>query len=74
MAAKDIPMYHRRLTAAANAINEAVEMMEQAWFEDGHNPEFKKLHDAGYRLCVRYHNAWYRSVKRGRRDGWLEKR
>lgn len=42
---KNYPMWHIRFTDARNHLSQAVADMEQAWFEDAHNPVFKDLHD-----------------------------
>ena len=68
---KGVPMYHKRLTDAANKIGEGAELIQQACFEDCNNPEYNKLYEAAHRLSKRFRNAWSKSVKRGRKEGWL---
>lgn len=73
-AACPIPMWHRRFTDARNHLSSAAELMEQAYFEDRHNPVFDKFHQKLSKLLTSVSRQMDKNYTRGRREGWLPKK
>lgn len=67
------PMWHRRFVDARNHLVEAVGLMEQAYFEDGHNAKFDALTKRLAAVLKSVNAQLMRNYKRGRKEGWLKK-
>lgn len=67
-----IPMWHSRFVDARNHLAEAVGLMEQAYFEDGHNPKFHALYKRMDKVLDSVTKQAMRNYKRGRKEKWLK--
>lgn len=67
-----IPMWHSRFVDARNHLAEAVGLMEQAYFEDGHNPKFHALYKRMDAVLNSVTKQAMRNYKRGRKEKWLK--
>ena len=70
---KGLPMWHCRFTDARNHLAEAIGLMEQAYFEDRHNPKFHALYKRMDKVLDSVIKQALRNLKRGRKEGWLPK-
>lgn len=67
------PMWHSRFVDARNHLAEAVGLMEQAYFEDSHNPKFNALYKRLSAVLKSVDAQAMRNFRRGRKEGWLKK-
>lgn len=67
------PMWHSRFVDARNHLAEAAGLMEQAYFEDSHNPKFNALHKRLSAVLKSVDSQATRNFRRGRKEGWLKK-
>ncbi len=67
-----IPMWHSRFVDARNHLSEAVGLMEQAYFEDSHNPKFDALYKRMRAVLKSVDAQAMRNCRRGRKEKWLK--
>ena len=67
-----IPMWHSRFVDARNHLSEAVGLMEQAYFEDSHNPKFYALYKRMRAVQKSVDAQAMRNYRRGRKEKWLK--
>ena len=67
------PMWHSRFVDARNHLSESAGLMEQAYFEDGHNEKFNALYKRLSAVLKSVDAQAMRNFRRGRKEGWLPK-